>query len=202
MHILLGTNNEGKVIEIREALSGLEIILQTPEDLSITETPQETRNTFQENAAQKAQFFFDRTGIPTLADDSGIVIESLQDELGVHTRRWGAGPAASDEEWIAYFLKRMKEEQNKRASFLCHLAFIDKNGRLHAFEGRCDGMITDTLEADYLPGLPISACFKPEGYNKVFSALSLKEKNETSHRGRAIEAFRSFLGKDLTHHSE
>ena len=195
MDLLLGTNNKGKVIEIKEALTGLPISILTPDDFSIAELPEETGETFAENAIQKANFYFEKTNVPTLADDSGIEVDALKDELGLHTRRWGAGSAASDEEWIAYFLKRMHKEKNKRARFVCTLAHIDRDGKLHLFEGTCEGMITEKLEADYLPGLPISACFKPDGFDRAFSALSVEQKNSTSHRGRACQKFAEHLKK-------
>jgi XTP/dITP diphosphohydrolase len=197
MELLIGTNNKGKVIEIGESLSGLPVQLLTPEHLNIKEVPPESGDSFEENAIQKARFFFEKSKIPTLADDSGIVVDALKDELGLHTRRWGAGPAASDDEWIAYFLERMKDEKNKKARFICTLAYIDQDEQLHVFEGTCEGTITDALEADYLPGLPISACFRPEGHDRVFSALSVEQKNRTSHRGRASHKFREHLRASL-----
>jgi len=130
--------------------------------------------------------------MPTIAEDSGIHVEALGGELGIHTRRWGAGPEASDGEWIQYFLERMRKERNKRARFHCVVALVSSNREI-AFEGECRGAITDSLEADYLPGLPISACFKPDGYDRVFSALMTEEKNRVSHRGRALHKLREFL---------
>jgi len=194
MQLLIGTNNEGKVVEISEVLSGLELDFTTPKELGITAEPQESGRTFEENAIQKARYFYVHSGgIPTITDDSGIIVETLTDELGLYTRRWGAGPDASDEEWIDYFLKRMRNEPNKRAAFICTLAYLDNQGKLHTFEGRCEGEITEALEADYLPGLPISACFKPDGCNHVFSALSIEQKNCTSHRGKAAYKLREHL---------
>ena len=193
MKLLLATSNAGKIIEMKEALSGLSLEILSPADLGIIDAPHEEGNTFKENALQKARFYFERAKIPVLADDSGIIVDALKKELGIHTRRWGAGPSASDKEWIDFFLDRMKKEKNKRAWFVCVLAFIDELGKEHLFEGTCDGMITDTLEADYLPGLPISACFKPDGYDCVYSAMKIEQKNSTSHRGRAIEKFRRYL---------
>lgn len=186
MKHLLGTSNKGKMMEMREALSGLDIQIITPSDMGITDVPHEEGSTFAENAQQKARFYHERSGLPTLADDSGILVEALQNELGIHTRRWGAGPDASDHHWIEFFLDRMRNEKNKRARFVCNLCYIDEVGVEHLFEGICDGMITDELEADYLPGLPISACFKPDGHEKVYSALAVEEKNRISHRGRAL----------------
>lgn len=198
MQLLIGTNNHGKFIEISEVLSGLPIAPMRPADIGIAGDPEETGTTFEENALQKARFFRSLSNLPTVADDSGIVVEALANELGLHTRRWGAGPAASDAQWIEHFLLRMAKEENKRAHFLCTLAFIDDTGNEHVFEGKCSGMITATLEADYLPGLPISACFKPDGCDSVFSALKIEQKNSTSHRGKAAHALRKFLeGREI-----
>ncbi len=193
MQLLLGTNNRGKVIEMTEVLSGLPIKLLTPELLKLRSDPEESGSSFRENALIKARHFFGLSKLPTLADDSGIVVEALENELGVFTRRWGAGATASDEEWIEFFLERMKREQNKKARFVCCLSFIGQDGSEHLFEGFCDGVITDTLKASYLPGLPISACFKPNGFDCVYSAMSIDQKNSTSHRGKAMKKVREFL---------
>ncbi len=197
MQLLLGTSNKGKIKEISDALAELNLSIVTPDDVGIVNKPDETGTTYAENAIQKAQFYFDRAHIPTLADDSGIVVDALSNELGIHTRRWGKGPDATDYEWIQFFLERMREEENRKARFLCTLAYIDEAGTLHTFEGSCDGVITPELEADYLPGLPISACFKPNGYDKVFSALSVEEKNQISHRGRALQSYAHYVQSSL-----
>ena len=195
MHLLLATSNKGKVQEMREALDGLGLTLLDLSQVPTVGSPGETGSTFEENAEQKARHYFEATEHSVVADDSGIHIDALEGELGIHTRRWGAGPEANDQEWIEYFLQRMKKEKNKRAQFVCAIAHIDRDGELHMFHGTCDGEITDTLEAEYLPGLPISACFKPRGYDSVFSALSIDQKNSTSHRGRALVQLRDFLQK-------
>ena len=200
MQLLVGTSNKGKFIEIGESLRGLNLELLQPEQLRITEDPDETGTTFAENALLKARHYFERGKIPSIADDSGIVVDALQDELGVQTRRWGAGPDASDQEWIEYFLDRMSSERNRSARFICTLAYIDKNGMEYLFEGTCNGIITPTLEAGFLPGLPISACFRPEGYDRVYSAMSIEEKNAVSHRGKAAAQLKKHLSESLVKH--
>jgi XTP/dITP diphosphohydrolase len=174
-----------------EAASGSMVV--GPADMGITSDPEEHGATFAENALIKARHFQALGKLPTMADDSGIVVEALQGELGISTRRWGAGPNATDQEWIDFFLKRMSKENNKKATFVCCIAYIDAQGREHVFNGACSGVITDTLEADYLPGLPISGCFKPDGFTVVYSAMKVEQKNRTSHRGRALKEFREFL---------
>ncbi len=197
MKLCFGTANRGKLIEMREGLDGLPIEVCSPAELGITESPEEHGSTFEDNALAKARFYCSLTSIPTLADDSGIMVEALQSELGIHTRRWGAGKDATDAEWIAHFLARMERERNRRARFVCVLAYIDAEGREHLFEGDCEGEITHELEATYLPGLPISACFKPFGSDLVYSALSIDEKNRISHRGRALKKFADYLQTTL-----
>lgn len=192
--LLIGSNNRGKHIEIGEVLRDLDIELLSPADLKISIDPEETGSSFAENALLKARHFFEHGGaVPTISDDSGIIIDALEGELGIHTRRWGAGKDASDEEWIEFFLKRMEQEQNRKARFVCNLAYIDADKNEHLFEGVCEGIITPTLEADYLPGLPISACFKPKGFDLVYSAMSIDQKNQISHRGRAVDQLRNRL---------
>ncbi len=195
MQLLLGTSNRGKIIEFTEILEETGYVLSTPLDLDIRESPLEHGETYQANAFEKAAFYADRSGLPTIADDSGIMVEALESELGIHTRRWGAGKDASDEEWIAHFLKRMAKEKNKSARFHCTIAYVVPGVSTTFFEGECEGTITNALEAPYLPGLPISACFRPRGFDKVFSALTVEEKNRISHRGKALKKLKEYLLK-------
>lgn len=197
MDLLLATTNKGKIVEMGEVFSDLPIVLRTPADFRISAQPHEHGETYHDNALIKATYYHELARIPTLADDSGIIVDALKNELGVQTRRWGAGSDADDRTWIEYFLKRMEQETNRRATFVCCLAYIDASGDTHAFEGVCEGVITTTLEADYLPGLPISACFKPDGFEQVYSAMSTEQKNSTSHRGRALLQLREFFKKTL-----
>jgi XTP/dITP diphosphohydrolase len=196
MNLLIATSNKGKVIEISDCLKGLAVSIHTIDAFNLPH-PKETGKSCAENAELKARYYFNHSGFPTVADDSGIAVEALGDELGLHTRRWGAGEHASDEEWITYFLDRLKHESNRRAHFVTHLAYLDKNGMLHEFEGKCSGHITDQLQSDYHPGIPISACFIPDGETAVYSALSVEQKNSTSHRGKATKKLREFLEKRL-----
>ncbi len=191
--LLISTHNKGKYIEIKK-IFGDTLKTVSLKDLEITDSIDETGKTYEENAILKAKYYGKLTGLPTVADDSGIVIEALKNELGIHTRRWGAGPNANDREWITYFLERMKTETNKKARFICSTCFYD-NGNIETFEGITEGIITDKLESKYLPGLPLSAVFKPNGYKKVFSALDTEEKNKISHRGKAFSKLYQYLLK-------
>ena len=84
-------------------------------------------------------------------------------------------------------------EEKRTACFICEAAFIDQDGQTHCFEGKTSGKITQKLEAPLKEGLPLSSCFKPEGFEKVYAALSLPEKNLISHRGKAMMQVEKFL---------
>ena len=172
------------------ALSTLAPELVLPADLGIADVPPEDFETLEENARSKARFYFERGGgIPTLAEDTGLYVEALKDELGVKTRRWGAGPDATDDEWLAYFLRRMEGEENRSAKFVAVIAFVDADGSEHVFESEARGTLLREPHPVMQPGLPVSSLFVPEEYDVAFTALTFDEKNAVSHRGRALRKF-------------
>jgi len=195
--LLIATHNKGKIIEIKEIFgTKLPYKLISLNDLNITADIAENGSSFAENALIKAKFFYNISKIPTIADDSGVFIAALENELGLKTRRWGAGEKATDAEWIDYFLNRMAPEKDKTADFISTAAFYDGH-QSKTFEGKTNGTITEQLEAEYLPGLPLSAVFKPIGYDQVFSKLSIDQKNKISHRGKAFQKLLEFLNNYL-----
>lgn len=193
--LLIGTTNKGKFHEIGEVLLSLPIKLMTPQELNITTSPEETGTTYEENARIKSHFYFEASGgIPTLAEDSGIEIDAFPDELGLKTRRWGAGKHATDEEWLAYFLEELKKKptDKRTARFHCTAA-LTLGGETHIFHGECPGILHTEPKTAIPHGIPLSACFQPDGFDKVYAALTPEEKNSISHRGRAIHQVRDFL---------
>jgi len=202
MQLLIATSNPGKIKEISAVLGDLDIEIFTLKDLNVTSDVEETGQTYQENAELKARFFFNEINgqMPVVADDSGVIVEALADELGVYTRRWGAGSEATDQEWIEYFLKRMSElerTEERKARFVSNFCYFDGEGEAKHFLGECNGVITEKLEAEIIPGLPLSSCFLPEGQEDVFAALSALKKGEISHRGQAASKFKKYLSTIL-----
>lgn len=186
---------------MKSALVGLPFTIISLNDLSLDDSGfLEDGVTFQENARKKAEYYARKAKMPTLADDSGLMVEALQGELGVKTRRWGAGEKASDKEWLEYFMKRMAEEKNRRATFICRMCLADQVGKiLFEAEGVTPGEITKTLKAPIKPGVPLSSVFKPQGCATVHSALSVEEKNRVSHRGKALGKVKVFMGAFRSH---
>jgi len=193
--ILIGTSNAGKFAEIMEVLGDLPHDFCLPRDLGITENAEEEGDTYEKNACAKAKFYHGRSGLLTIAEDTGIVVDALAGELGVKTRRWGAGEKANDEEWITYFLDVMKSvpPDRRTARFICVAAVFGRGGEVSFFHGEAEGVITRDLEAPIHAGLPLSSCFRPDGFDKVYAALTKAEKNSISHRGKAMRGVRSFL---------
>lgn len=198
--ILISTGNQGKFGEMMEVLEGLECEFFSLKDFSIDAEAVEDGDTFAENALIKAKFFYDlnaflgRAEMPVIAEDSGILVDALPGELGVKTRRWGAGANANDEEWIEFFLNRMESvpDEQKGARFVCSAVYYD-GGEPIFFNGETTGFITKSLQAPIVKGLPLSSCFVPTGHEKVYAALSKNEKNLISHRGKALHALKTFL---------
>lgn len=194
----MATKNHGKFLEISEALktlNGCLFKLVFLRDVSVIYGDfVEDGETFAENAFKKASYYFGKTGILTLAEDSGIIVDALRDELGVKTRRWGAGESASDEEWLEYFMSRMSGVVDRGAKFVCSACVCGEEIR-EGFEGETYGKITEKIMVPILKGLPLSSCFLPDGRDKVYAALSSEEKNKISHRGKAMVAVLKFLGE-------
>lgn len=205
--ILIATGNPGKFHEIKGALGGdFELLSLKDYEGRVGEKlgePIEDGEIFQENAYKKAKYFFDKisgdkVGIWVLAEDSGILVDALRGELGVKTRRWGAGEKASDQEWIDFFMDRMRgfPDRERGAKFVCVACLIGwKDGKefVKYFEGETGGVITRNLEAPIFVGVPLSSCFRPEAFQKVYAALDVEEKNRISHRGKAMAEAKNFL---------
>lgn len=156
----------------------------------------EDGGTFSENACKKARYFGNKAGFLTLAEDSGILVDALKGELGVKTRRWGAGEEATDEEWIDYFIKRMEKEVERNAKFVCSACLFEPmQGTMRIFNGETKGKIADKILAPILPGLPLSSVFVADGMDMAYAELSATDKNKISHRGKAMNQVKEYLSR-------
>lgn len=189
--LLLATTNQGKVRELRALLGDLPITLtsidQLPTEWQID--VEETGSTFIQNAQLKAQSFGQRTGLPTVADDSGLEVVALHGEPGVRSARWVAG---SDEQRVTALLQKLTHVTDRRARFVCALYYFDPETNLGStFIGTVDGQLaTQPLGND---GFGYDPIFIPDGYNQTFAQLGASVKNAQSHRARAMRQFVSFL---------
>ena len=199
MKLLVATTNEGKKKELLEAfdkygLSGIEFL--SLRDVEVSGEPDENALTFEENALIKAEFFGLQTGLPTLGEDSGLILSEFPEKFGVRTRR--EIDAKTDEEWLEKFLKIMDTASDKGATFYSATAFFDPASKESAtFLGSTSGVILDRPMAELEKGIPVSAVFLANGQDRVYSALNRDEKNEISHRGKSVKQLVDFLRKRI-----
>ncbi len=196
MKIAIASSNPHKIREIRDILSGLPVEVIPASELGVDMSlVKETGDTLEENAILKAKFLYERTGLPSLADDTGLFVDALDGEPGVRTARY-AGEEADSRDNIEKLLRNLRGKDNRRAHFRTIVAFVDEEGKVHLFEGRVDGEITVEPVGDKGFGYDPIFYYPPAG--KTFARMEDEEKNRVSHRYRALEKFRKFLWERLT----
>jgi len=176
--IVLASGNPGKISELKALLSPLGWqVLTKPSELEI----EETGATFYENARIKALGVARETGLPALADDSGLEVEVLDGAPGVYSARWGT----TDDARIARLLAAMAGCRDRRARFVCAIVLVDGQGNeLVAVEGECTGEILEAPRGS--GGFGYDPVFLVSELNQTFAELSTEQKATVSHRGRAM----------------
>lgn len=185
MDLVIASRNKGKVSEIRALLRGLPITVRSIDDYSGIPEIKETGQTFEENAAIKAQSIFKTTKTAVLADDSGLEIDALGGKPGIYSNRFG-GEGLSDVEKCRLILSLMENipEDKRSARFRTAVCIIDRNGNSYFTEGVCEGVITHEPVGDN--GFGYDPIFHLPDIGKTMAQLSQEEKNAISHRGRAL----------------
>lgn len=183
--LLFATTNAGKARELRAYLSDLPVEVRTLADLTNAPEVEEDRPSLQGNARKKAETLYRHTGIPTVADDTGLEVDALGGAPGVRSARF-AGNDVTEADNRAKLLREMEQKTNRNARFRTVLAFT-VNGETRFFEGVCNGTITKAERGD--GGFGYDSLFKPEGETRTFAELTKEEKNSISHRGHALQKF-------------
>ncbi len=193
---ILASRNEHKIVELRETLGDLDIELVSALDVEELGEVEEDKLTLQGNAMKKARYVFEETGLPALADDTGLEVDALDGRPGVFSARY-AGENASYQDNTHKLLAELVEvdDRNRLAQFRTVVAFIDDSGDEHFFEGICRGKILKEPRGE--KGFGYDPVFQPEGYEETFAELESEEKNKISHRGRAIQKFYKWLRSSL-----
>ena len=190
--LLLATNNAGKLRELHDILSGLPLELVTPSQIGLDLEVDETGASFEENAILKATAFARASGLPALADDSGLEIDALGGEPGVHSKRY-AGPDASDADRIALVLSKLQDvpEAQRSARFRCVMALATPEELVGTVEGVCEGRVAFAPRGDN--GFGYDPIFLLPERGRTMAELPAEEKNVISHRGRAGAAARGLV---------
>ncbi len=181
--LVLATHNKGKVKEFEALLKGLVGEIKSAADWNLIE-PAETGTTFVENATIKAMASMQATGLPALADDSGICVRALNDEPGVYTADWAGYPRDFNKA-MALVHEKIGDAVDRSAYFASVLVLAYPDGRVESFEGKVHGHLTWPPRGD--KGFGFDPMFIAEGYDKTFAEIEPEEKNKISHRARAVE---------------
>lgn len=190
MKLLAATNNKGKIKEIKEILSVLGITVVSPRESGLSLEVEETGATFEENAVIKARAWCEFSGMPSLADDSGLCVDALGGQPGVLSARF-AGEGASDGENIALLLERLKGEEVRSARFVCVAALALPGGAVITARGQYEGVIIDTPMGT--EGFGYDPVFFDPLMGKTLAQMSPDEKNARSHRRHALDGLKEKL---------
>ena len=187
MKLLVATRNPGKLREIRDLLSSSGVEVQALADRPAAPEVDEDGQTFLENARKKARTLSEQTGLPTLADDSGLVVDALQGRPGIRSARF-AGPGASDEDNNRRLLRDLSgvAPDARGAAFVCAMAFVLPDGREATSEGRLEGRILEAPRGTR--GFGYDPLFLVAGADQTLAEMALESKNRLSHRSLALRA--------------
>lgn len=188
--IILASNNKNKLIEINEKVKNIGIYVISQREAGADIEVEENGSTFAENATLKAEAIYNLLHQPVFADDSGLEIDYLHGEPGVYSARW-AGENATDDDKIEKALNLLENipEEKRTARFKCCICYIDEKGEKHLFEQSCEGKIATQKRGSHGFGYDPIFLFG----DKTFAEMTQEEKNEVSHRGKAVLEFVKYL---------
>lgn len=196
MRLLVGTGNPGKAQEFRELLDGLPVELVTPSDIGLDIEVEETGDTLEENALIKAQAYANAGGMTTLADDSGLFVDALGGEPGVHSARYGAPDAGTDEDRVQLLLRNLADvpEEERDAAFRCVIVIAEPDEDIvRMAKGELRGIIGQSPRGTN--GFGYDPVFVVREYGKTVAELDSETKNALSHRGRASRSAREIIAE-------
>lgn len=184
--LVMATNNENKLREVRQILSPLGIEVISQKNAGADVNPDENGNTFSENAYIKAKAVYDIVKLPVIADDSGLCVDCLGGKPGIYSARYA--PKGQECEKLLDEMKDVPESE-RSAKFVCSIAFIDENGKSKSLSGECHGFIG--FEKKGTNGFGYDPIFMYG--DKSFAEISSDEKNKVSHRAKALESLYKLL---------
>jgi XTP/dITP diphosphohydrolase len=183
---VLATHNPGKLKEMAEILKKFHVEVVMPSDLGLDIDVEETGTTFAENAMLKAKAICAASGLPAIADDSGLCVDALNGAPGVYSARYG-GEGLDDTGRYRLLLSNLRGSTTRAAHFASAIACAFPNGDELTAEGRCDGAIAFAPMGE--GGFGYDPVFLVPEMRKTFAQMTAEEKNSISHRGRAMEKF-------------
>ncbi|WP_297812422.1 RdgB/HAM1 family non-canonical purine NTP pyrophosphatase [uncultured Finegoldia sp.] len=196
--IYLSTGNKGKISEIKKILSDLNYSVYSKAELGINEEVEENADTLEGNSMLKAKFLKKFTGDIVMSDDTGLFVNSLGGRPGVYSARF-AGEECDDFKNRKKLLSELDGKKDRSAYFETVITIIDEKNKVHQANGRVDGTILTKEQGEN--GFGYDSIFMPDGFDKSFAQMEDTEKNQISHRKRALENAKIIL-KDLNESSD
>jgi XTP/dITP diphosphohydrolase len=196
MDLLVATRNKGKVRELADMLSDLQVDWLTLDDIALSAEVAETGDTFRENAILKANGYASASGLLTLADDSGLEVDALGGRPGVHTARFG-GPGLTPVQRYERLLSELQQVPwaQRTARFRCVVALANPAGLIGTAEGTCEGLIANEPAGD--GGFGYDPVFYLADRHKTMAELPAEVKHKLSHRGQAFARIAPLLRRSL-----
>jgi XTP/dITP diphosphohydrolase len=188
MKILIASHNPAKITELSKFLNGLNFETCSLNDLDIHEDVEETGITFEENALLKARSYSKLADLPTLSDDGGIMIDALNGEPGVKSRRWKGYPL-DDQELLDYTLERLLDvpTEKRTAHLVVVLALVFPDGQEFTSQSSINGIITEKQMIPISEGFPFRSIFFVPQFEKMLGELSHEEHEAINHRLKALQ---------------
>jgi XTP/dITP diphosphohydrolase len=190
--LVLATRNKNKLTELESTLTGLPVLVRSAYDFANIEEVIEDLPTLEGNALKKAAYTAATTGLPSLSDDTGLEVDALNGRPGVFSARY-AGQEATYTDNVTKLIHELRNSGQVapyKARFRTVLAFVDTHTQ-QTFHGVCEGRIV--LNPIGTNGFGYDPVFVPDGFNETFAQLDPELKNKISHRGKAMEQFRTWL---------
>ena len=196
MKFIIATNNEKKKKELSAILENINIDAISLSQAGITAKIEETGATFEENALLKAREICKIANMPTIADDSGLMVEDLNGEPGVFSARYGGEKCKNDADRYNFLLKNMENiKDNRKAKFVCCIACVFEDGKAFTVMGECEGEIL--FEPRGQKGFGYDPVFYLKQYDKTMAEIDSDIKNKISHRAKALLLFKEKIKKYL-----
>ena len=194
MKLVLASKNKKKLVEMNDILSHLGIQVCSEAEAGVDVEVEETGTTFEENSLLKARAVMEASGLPAIADDSGLCVDALGGAPGVYSARYG-GEGLDDVGRYRLLLENMKGQMPRTAKFVSVITCCFPNGDVLSARGECPGTIAFAPMGE--GGFGYDPVFFLPHLKKTFAQLSPEEKNAVSHRGKALELFKGKLEEYL-----
>lgn len=187
MKLVLASKNKKKLIELNAILSGLGVEVCSEAEAGVDVDVEETGTTFEENSLLKAKAVMEASGMPAIADDSGLCVDALGGAPGVYSARYG-GEGLDDQGRTRLLLENMKGQSPRTCRFVSVITCCFPNGDVLSARGECEGTVAFSPMGE--GGFGYDPVFFVPGLKKTFAQLTAEEKNSMSHRGKALELFK------------